>query len=329
MRSIDLLNKIIEDIISSLPKDSEITSVEFEGPEISIYSKNPDIIGEENQSVREVARQMRKRIVIRSDPSIRMDTQEAADTIQSIVPAEAEITNIFFDDNLGDVIVEAKKPGIVIGKEGKNLKSIRKQTFWRPDVIRTPPLKSKTVDLVRGMIKKEKEDQKQILIQIGERIHRPQVFNNSNIKLTFLGGFKEVGRSCIYAQTDESNVLLDCGLNVGNPNDLFPFLDIKDFCLEDLDAVIITHAHLDHSGLVPFLYKYEYNGPTYCTLPTKHLMTMLQLDYVNLTEKDGRVPPYSRRDVKNTVLHTYPISYGKVIDIVPTSPDSCTTAVIS
>jgi KH/beta-lactamase-domain protein len=143
------------------------------------------------------------------------------------------------------------------------------------------------------------------------------VFNNSNIKLTFLGGFKEVGRSCIYAQTDESNVLLDCGLNVGNPNDLFPFLDIKDFCLEDLDAVIITHAHLDHSGLVPFLYKYEYNGPTYCTLPTKHLMTMLQLDYVNLTEKDGRVPPYSRRDVKNTVLHTYPISYGKVIDIAP------------
>ena len=75
MSSIDLLNKIKEDIISSLPKDSEITSVEFEGPEISIYSKNPDIIGEENQSVRDVARQMRKRIVIRSDPSIRMDTR--------------------------------------------------------------------------------------------------------------------------------------------------------------------------------------------------------------------------------------------------------------
>ena len=317
MSSVDFLKKIKQEIISSLPRDAQITNVEFEGPEIAVYSKNPDIIGEENQKIKEIAKEMRKRIVIRSDESIRLEPKTAMELIQQIVPAEAEITNIFFDENLGDVIIEAKKPGLVIGKEGKNLKTIRKQTYWKPDVIRTPPLKSKTVDLIRGMLKKEKEEQKKILIQIGERIHRPQVFNTSNIKLTFLGGFKEVGRSCIYVQTDESNVLLDCGMNVGNPSQLFPFIDIKDFCIEDLDAVIITHAHMDHSGLVPFLYKYDYSGPTYCTLPTKHLMTMLQLDYCNLTEKDGRISPYQRRDIKTTVLHTYPIVYGKVIDIAP------------
>ena len=108
MSSIDFLKKIKEEIISSLPSDAQITNVEFEGPEIAVYSKNVDLIGEENQAIKEVAKQMRKRIVIRSDESIRVETKAAMEMIQAIVPAEAEITNIFFDENLGEVIIEAK-----------------------------------------------------------------------------------------------------------------------------------------------------------------------------------------------------------------------------
>ncbi len=140
---------------------------------------------------------------------------------------------------------------------------------------------------------------------------------NLQIRLTALGGFREAGRSCILIQTKDSNVLLDCGLNVGNSQNRFPYFDVPEFSIRDLDAVIISHAHLDHCGLVPFLFKYGYRGPVYNTLPTRNLSTMLQLDFINICEKEGIPPPYSRRDVKSTVLHTIPLSWGKVTDIAP------------
>jgi len=154
-------------------------------------------------------------------------------------------------------------------------------------------------------------------LRIGKRIHRPTLFKDLNIRMTALGGFREVGRSCILMQTLDSSVMLDCGLNVGNSNNKFPFFDLPEFSVRDLDAVIISHAHMDHCGLVPFLYKYGYRGPVYTTLPTRNLATMLQLDYIQICEKEGIPAPYSKRDVKTTVLHTIPLSWGKVTDIAP------------
>ena len=57
----------------------------------------------------------------------------------------------------------------------------------------------------------------------------------------------------MFLQTSESNVLLECGVNVGSPSKAFPRLDMPEFDIDALDAVIITHAHLDHCGMVPFL----------------------------------------------------------------------------
>ena len=167
------------------------------------------------------------------------------------------------------------------------------------------------------MLSKERQTQKDILLKIGKRIHRPILFKDLKIRLSALGGFREVGRSCILMQTRDSNILLDVGLNVGNPNERFPFFEIPEFTIRDLDAVIISHAHLDHCGLVPFLYKYGYRGPVYSTLPTRNLSTMLQLDFIQICEKEGYPSPYSKRDVKSTVLHTIPLSWGKVTDIAP------------
>ena len=130
---------------------------------------------------------------------------------------------MFFNENLGEVIIEARKPGVAIGKVGQNLKDIKRQTLWLPRVIRTPPIESKTVELVRNMLQKERQAQKEILIRIGNRIHRSAVLGDLHIKITGLGAFREVGRSAVFVQTNESNVLLDCGTNIGNPDDNFPF----------------------------------------------------------------------------------------------------------
>ena len=137
--------------------------------------------------------------------------------------------------------------------------------------------------------------------------------------MTALGGFQEVGRSAILVQTRESRVLLDCGINPGstNPLEAFPRLDVPEFELDALDAVIVSHSHLDHCGFLPFLFKYGYDGPIYCSAPTLSLMTLLQLDYLDVLSKQGVMPPYDQRDVRESVLHTIPLRYGVVTDIAP------------
>jgi len=314
----DELQRIKDEIIQNLPPDITVKKIEFEGPEIAVYSENSNFeVIESSEILKDLAKTMRKRVVFRWNVEKRKDPSETEDYIRNLIGEEAEISDIEFDHTRGEVIIESGKPGLVIGKKGVNLKEIRANTFWQPRTIRTPPLNSKTIGLIRGMLTKERQQQKDILLRIGKRIHRPTVFKDLDIRLTALGGFREVGRSCILMQTRDSNVLLDVGLNVGNNNDKFPNFDVPEFSIRDLDAVIISHAHLDHCGMVPFLYKYGYRGPVYCTLPTRNLSTMLQLDFIQICEKEGTPPPYSRRDVKTTVLHTIPLSWGKVTDIAP------------
>ncbi|MBN1803570.1 MAG: beta-CASP ribonuclease aCPSF1 [Candidatus Lokiarchaeota archaeon] len=312
------LEKIKAEIVKNLPPEIKVKNIEFEGPEIAVYSENSDLDAIENSNMlKDLAKTMRKRIVFRWNVEKRKDPTETEAYIRSLVGEEAEISAIEFDHTRGEVIISSGKPGLVIGKKGINLKEIRTNTFWQPKTIRTPPIESKTISLIRQMLSKERQTQKEILVKIGRKIHRPALFNDLEIRMTALGGFREVGRSAILMQTRDSSVLIDCGLNIGNPNDRFPFFDVPEFSVRDLDAVIISHAHLDHCGLVPFLYKYGYRGPTYTTLPTRNLMTMQQLDFVQISEKEGQHPPYSRRDVKTTVLHTIPLAWGKVTDIAP------------
>ena len=312
------LKRIKNEIVEILPPEIIVKKIEFEGPEIAVYSENSDVEAIESSTIlKDLAKTMRKRVVFRWNVDKRKDPAETESYIRNLVNKDAEITEIEFDHTRGEVIIESGKPGLVIGKKGVNLKDIRTNTFWQPRTIRTPQLASRTIQLIRGMLTKERQTQKDILLRIGKRIHRPALFKNLNIRLTALGGFREVGRSCILMQTRDSNVLLDCGLNVGNPNDRFPYFDVPEFSVRDLDAVIISHAHLDHCGLVPFLFKYGYRGPVYSTLPTRNLSTMLQLDFIQICEKEGNPSPYSKRDVKSTVLHTIPLSWGKVTDIAP------------
>jgi uncharacterized protein len=114
-------------------------------------------------------------------------------------------------------------------------------------------------------------------------------------------------------------VLLDCGVNPGPQNSVqaFPRFDINQFGLDRLDAVVISHAHMDHCGMAPFLYKYGYDGPVYCSEPTASLMTLLQLDYLDVATREGTYPPYDQKDVKELVMHTIPLKYGVVTDVAP------------
>ncbi|MFW9922565.1 MAG: beta-CASP ribonuclease aCPSF1 [Candidatus Thorarchaeota archaeon] len=315
----ETLNEIKTEILEKTPPSADISEIEFEGPEVAVYSRNPQILVDNGELVKTLAKDLRKRIVIRSDPSVRMAEQKAQAIVEELVPKEAELTSIQFDPNIGEILIEAVKPGLVIGKNGATLRKITSETFWRPAVSRTPPLESRIVKTVRNILFTESEERKKILRKIGRRIHRKQLFETNWVNVTSLGGYREVGRSSTLLRTPESSILIDCGVNVGrnSSREMFPRLDALEFNIENLDAVVVTHAHLDHSGFLPYLYKYGYEGPIYTTKATSNLMTLLQIDYLDVANKEGKLVPYGSKDVKNTVLHTIPLAYSEVTDIAP------------
>jgi KH/beta-lactamase-domain protein len=319
MENSDPLEGIKKVVKESIPPESFVTKVDFEGPEVVIYTKNPNAFTSNGEIIKTLARTLRKRIVLRPDSSVLSVPEEASESINKIVPEDAGISDIKYDTVFNEVLIEAIKPGLVIGKSGTTLNEIRSKVGWTPKVMRTPPIKSKIVENIRAIQLKKSDEKKDILRRVGKRIHRPMFSKSQWVRLSVLGGFREVGRMCQYVHTPESKVLIDCGINVAtnDPIQGFPYLNLPEFRLQEIDAVIVSHAHLDHCGFVPYLFYMGYDGPVYCTPPTRDLMYLLQWDYLDVTEREGRNLPYTRNDIKKALSHTITLEYNEITDISP------------
>lgn len=311
----DLLKQVKEIVQSTLPEEAQITSVDIEGPEVAVYTKNPKAFFENESFVAKLAFELKKRVNIRTDKSLLIEQDMAKKLIMEIVPKEADIKEINFNPAFSEAVIEAIKPGLVIGKGGETSKKIILETGWVPNIIRAPTSSSETLKGIRRHLSKYSAERKKILQQTAEKIYREIPNGNKWIRVTALGGFREVGRSCILVETPDTKAMLDCGIHPTNMDEPFPYLDALRFPLTELDAVVISHAHLDHSGFVPYLFKLGYRGPVYCTLPTRDLMILLQFDYIDVLVKNGKEPPYTERDVKEMLKYCVPRDYREVTDI--------------
>jgi KH/beta-lactamase-domain protein len=311
----DIRNTILEKI----PSEVGITRIEFEGPRLAIYTQKPEILHENSHIVAEIAGLIKKRIVIRSDPSVRSTELIAERVIKEVITDEAGLVQSYFDPTLGEVVMEVEKPGVAIGRGGSHLLEIVQKTRWNPNVVRSPPIPSLTIKQIRGYLYSKSKERERFLREAGESIFRPMYDSAADVRVTFLGSSRHVGRSAILIRSRESSVLLDCGINPGTnrPIGAFPRLDVEEFDLSRLDAVVVTHAHLDHCGFVPYLYKYGYDGPVYCSEPTASLMTLLQGDYLDVMTKEGRFSPYGGDDIRDVIIHTIPLAWGEVTDVSP------------
>jgi putative mRNA 3-end processing factor len=96
------------------------------------------------------------------------------------------------------------------------------------------------------------------------------------LDIKFLGGTREVGRSALLVKTDNTAVLLDYGVMMGRPPG-FPMHVAR----KDLDALLLTHCHLDHSGGLPIFFIQD-KLPLYSTGPTLELLQVLIKDFIGL-----------------------------------------------
>ena len=311
---------ILAELVSKLPKEAEVTSCNFEGANIIVYTKSKDFFLDNKGVIRSLVNDFKKRIELRPDPSMSMDMEKAKKIIRETIPEDAKLGDLLFDPQRSTVIVEAEKPGVAIGKAGELLKIIKEKTLWVPIVRRTPGIKSKLIDNIRGVLYENNDFRKKFLNDVGKRIYNGWLRGKKNewVRLTFLGGARQVGRSCLYLQTPESRILLDCGINVAAPQEhAYPIFDCPEFKINEIDAVIVSHSHLDHCAMIPMLIKYGYKGPIYCTAPVRDIMALLALDYISVGYQEIKNPPFTAGDVKQMVKQTICLDYEEVSDVTP------------
>jgi hypothetical protein len=310
-----VLSEARETVKNIVPSNVEITNIDLEGPVICIYTKSLEVFADDNDIVRQLAQALRRRVAIRPDPSILMDPKKAEESIRDIIPKEADITTIYFEQDTGEVTIEAIAPGLVIGKQGALLNEIKKKIGWAPKVVRTPPIPSKTVAEMREYLRTVWDERKEFLKKVGRKLARDKPTGDNWVRCTSLGGYREIGRSATLLMTRESKILIDCGLDVSSSNGS-PYLNVPEAMpLEAIDAVVLTHAHLDHSGLIPGLYRFGYEGPVYCTPPTRDLMALLQLDVIKVSYGEARKAPYESAHIRDVLKHCIALKYGETTDI--------------
>ncbi|MEM2893192.1 MAG: beta-CASP ribonuclease aCPSF1 [Candidatus Bathyarchaeia archaeon] len=311
--------EIRSSILQNIPPEAGLTRIEFEGPRLAIYAKRPDVLLERSQVISEIATSIKKRIVVRSDPSVRIAEGDVEKVVREALPEEAGLVRIYLDPALGEVVIEAARPELAYGSGSVNLIDIARRTGWIPLLVRAPPIPSMTLKQVRSYLYSRGKERERFLRETGEVIFRPPRQGTGDVRITALGGARQVGRSAFLIRTRESCLLLDCGINPGssNPIDAYPRLDVEEFDLERLDGVVITHAHLDHCGFLPYLFKYGYDGPVYCSQPTESLMMLLLGDYLEVMSKEGRPAPFSVEDVREVITHIIPLGYNEVTDVSP------------
>jgi uncharacterized protein len=299
-----------------LPDTVEVTDIELEGPHVVLYTKQLDAFLSGGDYLRQIAQRLRRRVLVRTDPESLIDPKEAEAAIRELIPREAEISALFFEPETGEVTIEAANPGAAIGRQGAVLNELKRRIGWVPTVVRTPPIPSKTVEEVRIHLRNVHDDRRTFLKKVGIKIARDRLPEKIWARNTALGGYREVGRSAHLLATQNSKVLIDCGIDPGS--DRTPFFNAPELLpLDSLDAVVVTHAHLDHCGLIPVLLKYGYTGPIYATAPTRDLMALMLLDAIKVTNQEARRGLYDSSHVRNLVARTIPLRWGETTDIAP------------
>ncbi|MFA5357815.1 MAG: hypothetical protein WC308_02735 [archaeon] len=118
-QKIEILKQIEAQLKETLPDRCEVSKIEMEGPEVVIYTKNPAAFFGADNFVSKTAFALKKRINIRTDKSLLGPEEQAKKQILEMVPKEADVKDVYFNEPFSQVVIEAVKKGIVIGKGGE------------------------------------------------------------------------------------------------------------------------------------------------------------------------------------------------------------------
>jgi metallo-beta-lactamase family protein len=152
-------------------------------------------------------------------------------------------------------------------------------------------------------------------------------FTTPNVQIEFAGAAREVTGSCHILRLNGQTVLLDCGMFQGRRSETRERNARLPCPVDEIDAIVLSHAHIDHAGRLPFLTRHGYRGPIHCTAATRDLSAVMLADSAHIQEKDAEFlarrnkeviePLYGMRDATTAVERMIGLPYDQPFDVVP------------
>lgn len=147
------------------------------------------------------------------------------------------------------------------------------------------------------------------------------------MQLTFSGAAHEVTGSCHILEVAGRTVLLDCGLFQGHRAESRRKNEVLPLPVDRIDAVVLSHAHIDHAGRLPFLVRSGYEGPIFATAATRDLCSIMLADSARIQVKDAEflerrkqahaAPLYEPEDAAKVMHQMVDLAYDRWFDVVP------------
>lgn len=139
------------------------------------------------------------------------------------------------------------------------------------------------------------------------------------MNISFLGGGGEIGASSAIVEIGSSRILIDCGIRMSGEHRLPDLASVQKTHAGQLDAVLLTHAHMDHSGALPVLHQHFPGVPVYATAATRGLVEILLRDSINImrakAESEQELPLYSPPAVESLLEKMIPVPFGSPLEI--------------
>ena len=171
-------HSIVGVILQNIPPEAQVVRVEYEGPKIALYSKNPTFFDHNEYIIPEIVNSLKKRVIIRVDQSIRKPEDEARNFLASCIPKDAGLQNMFFDETTGEAVVDLRQPRLISPQVSKLLDT----TGWRLKIRKSSDIASVTVQNVLYTLKATQDERLQFMRYTGERIFRPRLSEKNEVR---------------------------------------------------------------------------------------------------------------------------------------------------
>ena len=167
-------------ILQSIPSESDITLTKFEGPYIALYTKNPKFsLTELTYHLSSLSKTLKKRFVIRTDPSIRLPEDKTRSVVVKLLPKDVSVSAVFCDDATGEVILEVNHPEII---DSNMVIEIARSTGWIAHTRRSPHIPSNSISTIHSTLKSSAKERTIFLRELGNRIFRaPLILDNNGV----------------------------------------------------------------------------------------------------------------------------------------------------
>src|SRR5918998_6826874 len=164
-------------ILKSIPSDSQITSVRFEGPNIALYTRNPKFaLTELTYFLSSLSKTLKKRFIIRTDPSNRLPEDQTRQAVVKLLPKDVQVSAIFCDDATGEVVLEVSKPEAI---DPTMLVQIAQSTGWIAHTRRSPHIPSSSINTLHSTLKSSAKERTEFLQKLGKRVFRESLVVSS------------------------------------------------------------------------------------------------------------------------------------------------------